>query len=386
MSKLSSAAIAKANRCSTVFAKFLSPNDTGLTGGHQYGIYIPKNSVGLIFDGLFARGQNHKRYARIIWNDETETESCFTYYGVGTRNEYRITRFGRGFTLLKPDHTGDLAVICKESADYYSAYILSTEEEIEDFLDVFSLSPTAVNQLIKSESDSVASERDVFEDYLVKFGGEFPTTTVMAVSAEEIDAILQGKTAESTPDDTIVRWVEAEYKLFRKVEEAYYYWITEAPANSLEEFVQTGLEIANRRKSRAGKSLEHHLAALFDGCGLSYAAQAVTEGKKKPDFIFPSQEAYHDPAFPEEKLVFLGAKTTCKDRWRQVLNEADRIKKKYLFTLQQGVSPSQLDEMHAENLVLVVPACYHKCFPPTEYESVISLDEFIKRVRATQVL
>lgn len=54
--------------------------------------------------------------------------------------------------------------------------------------------------------------------------------------------------------------------------------------------------------------------------------------------------------FPANKLVFLGAKTTCKDRWRQVLNEADRIETKYLFTLQQGISKNQLREMKHEHL------------------------------------
>ena len=384
MGDLSAAAVAKAKSSDAVFAKFLSPNDTGLTGGHQCGIYIPKNSVELIFDKPFERGENHKRYEKIIWNGEIETESCFTYYGVGTRNEYRITRFGRGFGLLKPDNTGDLVVVCKEGEKGYFAYTLSSEEDIEEFLDAFSLSPTALNCLIKSEGGRDLSEDEVFEERIASFDGEFPTTTVMAVSAEEVDAILHGKEIDLSPDELIVRWVDTEYKLFRKVEESYYFWVTEKPAESLDEFVQTGLEITNRRKSRAGKSLEHHLAAIFDRYDLAYTAQAVTEGNKKPDFIFPSQEAYHDPDFPEDGLVFLGAKTTCKDRWRQVLNEANRIQKKYLFTLQQGVSPNQLSEMHDENLVLVVPERYHKCFPSMEYESVISLGEFINRVKAVQ--
>lgn len=384
MNDLVSAAISKTNSSSLAFAKFLSPNDTGLTGGHQCGIYIPKNSVRLIFDAPFARGQNQKRSATIIWNGEFETESAFTYYGVGTRNEYRITRFGRGFELLKPDHTGDLAIICKDDEARYYGFVLSTEEDIEAYLDAFSLSPTSLNCLVKNTDAEQLSEDALFEDYLLQFNGEFPSTKVMAVSAEEIDAIINGEIIESGPDETIVRWVEAEYRLFRKVEEAFYYWVTETPAKSFEEFVQTGLEITNRRKARAGKSLEHHLAALFDEYGLSYTPQAVTEGSKQPDFIFPSQSAYHDPDFPDDELVFLGAKTTCKDRWRQVLNEANRISKKYLFTLQQGVSPQQLEEMHSENLVLVVPERYHSCFPKTSYESIISLADFINRVKAVQ--
>ncbi len=89
--------------------------------------------------------------------------------------------------------------------------------------------------------------------------------------------------------------------------------------------------VLNRRKSRAGKSLENHLSALFDGNGIIYTAQAVTEGNKKPDFIFPSEAAYHDINYDIDKIVSLAAKTTCKDRWRQVLNEADIFRDKQSF-------------------------------------------------------
>ncbi|WP_366544546.1 type II restriction endonuclease, partial [Salmonella enterica] len=80
------------------------------------------------------------------------------------------------------------------------------------------------------------------------------------------------------------------------------------------------------------KSLELHLEQLFNEYGLkTFETQAVTEGNKKPDFLFPSAQAYHDEAFPEQKLRMLAVKTTCKDRWRQILNEADRIQDIYLF-------------------------------------------------------
>lgn len=116
---------------------------------------------------------------------------------------------------------------------------------------------------------------------------------------------------------------------------------------SVDEFVNVANMVLNRRKSRAGKSLEHHLAAIFDGNELEYSAQAVTEGNKKPDFIFPSKEAYHNSRFSVDSLISLAAKTTCKDRWRQVINEADRLKgrPKYLCTLQQGISGAQMDKM-----------------------------------------
>src|SRR5690606_25468913 len=109
---------------------------------------------------------------------------------------------------------------------------------------------------------------------------------------------------------------------------------------------------------------------------VSFATQAVTEFNKKPDFLFPSREAYHDPKFADSKLTLLASKTTCKDRWRQVLNEADRIKTKHLFTLQQGISKNQLEEMYKYNVCLVVPKPYLNTFPKEFRDRILTLDIF----------
>ena len=125
---------------------------------------------------------------------------------------------------------------------------------------------------------------------------------------------------------------------------------------------------------------------LFDGNNIKYTAQAVTEGNKRPDFLFPSEAAYHDYSFPADKLISLAAKTTCKDRWRQVINEADRLrdKTKYLCTLQQGVSPAQMDEMQEENVVLVVPRNYIKSYPEDRQERIWTISKFIAYVQEVE--
>jgi hypothetical protein len=157
---------------------------------------------------------------------------------------------------------------------------------------------------------------------------------------------------------------------------------------SVEDFINTANIVLNRRKSRAGKSLEHHLAAIFDGNGVRYKAQAITEGNKKPDFIFPSQDAYHDAAYSTDRLVSLAAKTTCKDRWRQILNEADRLRDrpKYLCTLQQGISAAQMDEMQAENVILVVPKPYIQAYPADRRERIWTLGHFVTYVKEVENL
>ena len=117
---------------------------------------------------------------------------------------------------------------------------------------------------------------------------------------------------------------------------------------------------------------------------LVFEEQAVTENNKKPDFIFPDGKSYHDNTFPADKLIMLGAKTTCKDRWRQVLNEANKIRDKHLFTLQQGVSRNQLQEMKDEHLTLVVPKANKTLFLPEFHDSIMCLSDFIGMVRERQ--
>jgi type II restriction enzyme len=123
---------------------------------------------------------------------------------------------------------------------------------------------------------------------------------------------------------------------------------------------------------------------VFNVCQLSFSEQAVTEGNKKPDFLFPGIEAYLNPGFKKEDLIILAAKTTCKDRWRQILNEADRIKTKHLFTLQQGISKSQLQEMYKYNVCLVVPKPYLTSFPIEFRNKILTLKTFIAFIKEKQ--
>ena len=131
MENIASKVIADTANSERIFCKFLSANDTGETGGHQSGIYIPKNSVPLIFDTPGIKGQNKEEFNKIKWQDDFETDAHFKYYGQGTRNEYRITGFGRNFPFLKPDYTGSLVVILKQKDSSYKGYVLETEDEIE---------------------------------------------------------------------------------------------------------------------------------------------------------------------------------------------------------------------------------------------------------------
>jgi type II restriction enzyme len=77
----------------------------------------------------------------------------------------------------------------------------------------------------------------------------------------------------------------------------------------------------------------------------------------------------------------LGAKTTCKDRWRQVLAEAEKIREKHLFTLETAISENQLREMHASSVVLVSTPTVLSTYPVFLERMTICLNDFIKIVK-----
>lgn len=388
MSEILNSAIRSVQQSKAAWCRYITGNDTGATGSHQAGFYIPKCASKLLFEEPGRKGENLEKIVQIKWQDDFTTESCMKYYGQGTRNEYRVTRFGRGFPFLQDENVGDLLILAKFSEEEYVGYVLSSDDDIDDFFASFNLSPSETNQIIDVAGNVKPDEK--IDHLLQKFVAQynrFPETRQMAQGARECFneayRISEG-TLMAKPDEVLLSWVDTEYRLFKYMEEKVYSDVISHPFNSIDSFVKMANEVLNRRKSRAGKSLEHHLADIFTHNELVFEEQAITEDNKKPDFLFPNSECYHNLHFPADDLVVLGAKTTCKDRWRQVLSEADRVDTKYLFTLQQGVSKNQLKEMQDSRLTLVVPRQYISSFPIEYQTSINDLTGFIQMVRKKQ--
>lgn len=381
-------AIAKVQNAKHAFCRFITANDTGKNGSHQAGFYIPKCAAPLLFDTPGVKGENKDKYVEVKWQNDFITDSRFVYYGQGTRNEYRITRFGKNFPFFEEDNVGDLLIITQHSKTFYYGFVLQSDQDIDDFFAYFNLSSDMTNQLIDAtQADTPEKQLKAGIKELVGRYTDFPETRQMAEFAREIYNKAHNITDTKIckyPDEQLLKWIDTEYRLFRCFEEKVYTPIYSQPFPNCQELVKFSNIILNRRKSRAGKSLEHHLATIFTAARLEYEEQAVTEDNKKPDFLFPNGEAYHNLLFPTDNLVFLGAKTTCKDRWRQVLNEANRIETKYLFTLQQGISKNQLREMKHEHLKLVVPAAYRTSFDKEFQPEIETLGTFIKMVKEKQ--
>ena len=133
-----------------------------------------------------------------------------------------------------------------------------------------------------------------------------------------------------------------------------------------------------------GYSLENHLSALFDIHDVTYSAQVKTEKGKKPDYIFPSSDEYFDPSFDVSMLTMLAAKSSCKDRWSQVLPEAERIKQKHLLTLEPAIAESTTDTMRASSLQLIVPTEIQQTYKKSQQEWLWNVGDFLELVKDRQ--
>ncbi|HAV1789925.1 TPA: restriction endonuclease [Enterobacter hormaechei subsp. xiangfangensis] len=374
-----------------LFIKRLSANDTGATGAHQVGLYIPSTVVEKLFPSInHTREVNPSVYLRahVASHDSPDSEARAIYYNNrffgGTRNEKRITRWGGESPLQDPENTGALALLafridepghdCSE-VDIWVCISPDEEDIIESAIGEIipgTLVSGPVNEVLGGLSlqhTPVNHKYVLPDDWKLRFpsGNEIIQHAASYYVKHSAD-----------PDDQLIDRRRVEYEIFLLVEELHVLDVIQKGFGSVDEFIALANSVSNRRKSRAGKSLELHLEHLFIEHGLRhFATQAVTEGNKKPDFLFPSAEAYHDTTFPEEHLRMLAVKTTCKDRWRQILNEANKIEKVHLFTLQEGVSQAQYREMQEAGVRLVVPASLHKKYPEPVRAELMTLGAFI---------
>nr|WP_281380210.1 type II restriction endonuclease [Prosthecomicrobium pneumaticum] len=178
---------------------------------------------------------------------------------------------------------------------------------------------------------------------------------------------------------------ECEFEIFRSVEEAVELPAIRAGFTELREFISRAQAVLQRRKARSGRSLELHTREILieegfrEGADFQHGPQS--EPGKRPDFLFPSEAAYRDPAFPTTRLRMLATKTTCRDRWRQVINQADRISVKHLLTLQEGVSEAQFREMTQANVQLIVPEPLIEKFPASIRTDIVTLESFLGDLR-----
>ena len=388
------------------YVKRLSGNDTLANGSHQAGPYIAREFLFQVFPAInrtdiknpdvwfdlyVDSNADHRKVRAVYYNN--------ALFG-GTRNEARLTNFGgQSSALLDPDSTGALAVFAfplDNAGAATNCYVWVCQHETEEDLVEDRVGPVDPGKFLVWSPVQTAANLSLLgaaphtscwlepADMPPAWLTDFPAAVEIVRKSVELRPL-----ATLPPDQRLMKRRECEFELFRSVEQAVELPHIYAGFATVDDFVSRAQTILQRRKKRAGQSLELHTREIFVEERLvenvHFSWQPVSEGSKKPDFLFPSQAAYQDASFPASGLRMLAVKTTCKDRWRQILNEADRIPNKHLLTLQEGVSVSQFEEMTGAGVQLVVPAQRVESFPAAVQPHLQTLESFIGDVRLLTV-
>lgn len=345
----------------------------------------------------------------VFLDDDDDEEACrdignVTWYDAReqhpTRSEFRL--YFTSNQVMSRASAGDLLAICQNGGRIQ--FVVASEEstvesqikwlfglhDVERQFNLFEVedrSATPASFLLEPLLDQLRiheqkpSDSGLLDQLIDNFGDGFPSSKVFSAFSRQTAEV----SLRSDPDETIVKWVEHELRLFRELERHFVAErLNQGFEDDVDAFLKFSLSVHNRRKSRAGLSFENHLEQVFIDHQIRYSRGAKTERKSKPDFLFPGSLAYRDPQFPEHQLTMLGAKTTCKERWRQVLPEADRIPEKHLATLEAAISPHQTEEMRSQNLTLVVPVPVQATYKDEQLPHLMSIAGFLDHVKSRQ--
>lgn len=378
--------------------------DTARSNQHEYN---GSKDLIRVFGTAFEKHVFQAKFIYLTDDDDPVTEDAtVTWYDArlkhATRTEHRLYFPTTTVSLCAAE--GDLLVIGKQQDKSVLVIIAQGGSTIANQVQwLFGVTPSlfpgfSVREELETEQDRIqfastfileqigiiveTTAETYLDTMLTKFGGTFPSTREFSAYAR---STLTDVSSQDGPDGALMAWMEREEILFRTLEKHLLAdRLTRGFAGDSEGFLQFSLSVLNRRKSRVGLALENHLEFVFTENGIRYQRGAVTEGKARPDFLFPGGREYRDNSFDSVLLTMLGVKSTCKDRWRQVLAEAKRIEVKHLLTLETAISKDQTNQMQAHRLQLVVPRKLHATYSPAQSSALLDVDEFTRLVTARQ--
>jgi len=218
--------------------------------------------------------------------------------------------------------------------------------------------------------------------FFEQFKEEMPTNRALCERvAEEVlkdldELSIKGKFSSLVDEiqDAIYReYLTSQATVGQKVIDAS---IEETGGVDFDELDKFFLSISQSRKSRAGTAFEYIIQELFRRLSYPADTQVVIEGAK-PDFVMPSEEYFRSK--PLDSLIFT-VKRTLRERWRQVVTEANKGYGYFLATIDEKISANQIQQA-SENKIFIVTTerniagndAYKDAY------SVISFEEFFER-------
>lgn len=404
-----------------IFIKKLSRNDHSWADDpkkHQNGVFIPSGAMGADF---FPKLENrnveklHIKEANIstFWPATGELKKSALKHYTNKGNEVHFTgvpksefvslspasflvggRFkdpskkGSDYWFLTMDSIGDDAETLETALefpyDFHSAVYDAPQVDIKNYL---------YQDLVLEINNAIREDR---LQYLVKKVQNLPPPEYFAVSAQ--DWYLQKKGLSSMdfrgmdcPGDALMMISrDIEYKIFKDQElrqravqvidllKGKDADIVKTIVNNFSQLDSLFLSASQVRKSRAGRSFEIHIARLLKDSKIKFEEQKVISARR-PDFIMPSAKAINLKSKDHAIAVILSAKTTLRERWKQVASEKFDCPI-FLATVDDRVTQDAISDMANQGINLVVPeslkdaefTCYGK------NENVYSFKNFLE--------
>ncbi|MFC3550727.1 type II restriction endonuclease [Lysobacter cavernae] len=388
-----------AAQSSAMFLKKLSRNDTSWaddSGKHQAGFYIPREvRESGFFPPLSATNLDkpHIYFSPCIsfWpqTGEIKTSGMRHYSNKGPETHFTVVPHDL-FAGLSPASlllAGRLREPLQDASHWF-VVIDSTSEDAEILETTLNISSDFHFGLfdpamLATARDLAADEAALLIDQLhhaIRIGNldEFIQSVSRLPAPAEIAAEAQQAYFASTgtpsldpyrlaaPGDAIMRISrDIEYEIFkrhelrRRASEVVNLLIREpdmitAVVRGFPLLDAVFLSASQQRKTRAGRSFEFHLATILKDGRIRFQEQAVLGGRR-PDFVLPDKRTLTlGESRPFIESLVLSAKTTLRERWKQLTHERFNCAI-FLATVDDRVSSQSLDEMQAEGIGLVVP-------------------------------
>ncbi len=417
-----------AGKSRQLLIKKLSRNDCGWAddskNGHQNGPYIPRE----IRDaGFFPPLENinkdkthiYEAHFNTLWPATGEVKkSKLTHYS-NKGAELHFTRVPKSeFAGLTPASLM-IGGVLRESIDdihHWFMIVDSASEEVELLEAMFDLGagfhyglfdPADALKIQKDETDQLIDElsaalRTGSLAAFIASVSKMPAPEILAAEAQ--GAYLQQHHLKDlspyeipNPGDAIMQISrDIEYSLYKRAERRYRAAeviriissggldIVSSVVRGFPDLDATFLSASQHRKSRAGRSFEQHIARLLRDGRIAFEEQAVTGGRR-PDFVLPSLVVLKAEKRKFEEAMVLSAKTTLRERWKQVAMEKFNCAL-FLATVDDRVSADAIDDMSSQDIHLVVPESLKKsketCYK--DKTNVITFREFFDEEISTK--
>ncbi|QSX74610.1 hypothetical protein HIV01_015740 [Lysobacter arenosi] len=379
----------------TVWIKKLSRNDCSWADDrdkHQAGFYVPHDIRAAGFFPALSNVNADKSHIfealiQTVWPETGELKLSRVVHYSNKGPETHLTRLPREqFAGLTP--ASILVMGSFEGADgpAWWALVVDSASETASVLETFFDLDSNFHSILVNPADFISRARDENEMLIeelteaLKCGtlasfiasAALPATETLALMAQE--EFLRGRSGSLNPFELdapgnavmeISR--DIEYRLYRRAEmrhraaEVLRILTSQGGSTDIATSVVRGfsdlnatfLSASQHRKSRAGMSFEHHIRRMLEDGGVRYQAQAVTGGRR-PDFVMPDGAALGPKAKEHGISLVLSAKTTLRERWKQITLErfASPI---FLATVDDRISDDAIIDMSAHSICLVVP-------------------------------